>query len=188
MKVLIVEDDRDSREVLTVMLQIEGYEVVPVENGLQAWRAYRDGVFSLIVSDWLMPELDGVELCRLIRSLHRPNYAYIILLTALKGKNHFLEAMSAGADDFISKPFDPDEFKAKLHVAKRIVSLQDRVKTLEGILPTCMYCKKIRDERNVWVSIEHYISERSDAAFSHGVCPDCFPRLSEQLKSSPGQR
>src|SRR5207302_10492071 len=106
------------------------------------------------------------------RSVERVSYPYIILLTALKGKDHFLQAMSAGADDFISKPFDPDELRAKLHVAERIVSLQDRVKTLEGILPTCMYCKRIREQDQTWVSIEQYVTERSNAEFSHGVCPE----------------
>ncbi len=130
MKTLIAEDDPDSRAMLAFLLQVEGYDVVQAENGTEAWREFERNKFSLIISDWLMPEVDGLELCRRIRSVERPAYPYVILLTALKGKDHFLEAMSAGADDFISKPFDPDEFRAKLHVAERIVSLQDRVKTL----------------------------------------------------------
>jgi phosphoserine phosphatase RsbU/P len=182
MKALIAEDDRDSREMLAFLLEVEGYEVVSTLNGNQAWVEFERSRFPLVISDWLMPECDGLELCRRIRSAERSTYPYVILLTALKGKNHFLEAMSAGADDFISKPFDPDELRAKLHVAERIVSLQDRVKTLEGILPTCVYCKKIRDENQTWVSIERYVSERSNAAFSHGVCPDCYPKASAQLR------
>jgi CheY-like chemotaxis protein len=140
MRTLIAEDDRDSREMLAFLLEFEGYEVVQTANGDEAWSAFQREPFGLVVSDWLMPEIDGLELCRRIRSVEYKRYPYIILLTALKGKDHFLEAMEAGADDFISKPFDPDELRAKLHVAERIVSLQNRVKTLEGILPTCMYC------------------------------------------------
>jgi len=90
--------------------------------------------------------------------------------------------MQAGADDFISKPFDADEFRAKLHVASRIVSLQKRVNTLEGVLPTCMYCKKIRDDKNDWVTLEQYVTERSNAAFSHGVCPQCYTQAAAQFK------
>ena len=90
---------------------------------------------DVILLDVMMPEVDGLELCRRIRAAERTPYPYVILLTALKGKEHFLEAMGAGVDDFISKPYDPDELRAKLHVAERIVSLQKRVKSLEGLHP-----------------------------------------------------
>jgi len=181
MKTLIAEDHRETRETLAILLRLEGYDVVEAASGLEAWDQFEHDRFTLVLSDWLMPQVDGLELCRRIRATERPYYSYVILLTALKGKAHFLQAMSAGIDDFISKPFDADELRAKLHVAERIVTLQDRVKRLEGILPTCMYCKKIRDENQVWVSIEQYVSERSSAEFSHGLCPDCFPKASAHL-------
>jgi len=181
MKTLIAEDDRDLRAALSVLLRFEGYDVVEAANGIEAWHKFEHSRFTLVLSDWLMPQLDGLELCRRIRATERPYYPYVILLTALKGKDHFLQAMSAGIDDFISKPFDVDELRAKLHVAERIVTLQDRVKRLEGILPTCMYCKKIRDENQTWVSIEQYVTKRSDAEFSHGICPDCFTKASAQM-------
>jgi sigma-B regulation protein RsbU (phosphoserine phosphatase) len=181
MKTLIAEDDRDLREMLTLLLRYEGYDVVAAGSGAEAWYEFEHSRFSLVLSDWLMPQLDGLELCRRIRATQRPYYPYIILLTALKGKDHFLQAMSAGVDDFISKPFDADELRAKLHVAERIVTLQDRVNRLEGILPTCMYCKRIRDTNQNWVRIEQYITERSNAQFSHGVCPDCFTKASAEL-------
>jgi len=177
MRILIAEDDRDSREMLGVLLQDDGHEVVAVEDGLRAWYAFEEDRFSLVISDWLMPEVDGLELCRRIRAARRKTYPYIILLTALRGKGYFLEGMNAGADDFISKPYDTDELMARLRVAERIVRLQEHVKRLEGILPTCMYCKKIRDDRNVWVAIEHYIAQRTAASFSHGVCPDCYEKI-----------
>jgi len=181
MKTLIAEDHRDTRESLALLLRLDGYDVVEAASGLEAWDQFERNRFTLVLSDWLMPHLDGLELCRRIRATERPYYPYVILLTALKGKDHFLQAMSAGADDFISKPFDADELRAKLHAAERIVTLQDRVKRLEGILPTCMYCKKIRDESQTWVTIEEYITERSNAEFSHGVCPGCFTKASAQL-------
>jgi sigma-B regulation protein RsbU (phosphoserine phosphatase) len=174
MKTLLAEDDRDLRETLSSLLRYEGCDVVAAGSGAEAWYEFEKHRFTLVLSDWLMPQLDGLELCRRIRATERPYYPYVILLTALKGKDHFLQAMSAGIDDFIAKPFDADELRAKLHVAERIVTLQDRVKRLEGILPTCMYCKKIRDKNQTWVRIEQYITERSNAAFSHGVCPDCI--------------
>ena len=181
MKTLIAEDDREMREMLAVLLRLEGHDVAQAVSGLDAWEQFEKGRFSLVLSDWLMPQLDGLELSRRIRATARPDYPYVILLTALKGKAHFLQAMRAGVDDFISKPFDADELRAKLHAAERIVTLQDRVKRLEGILPTCMYCKNIRDEHQAWVSIEEYITQRSNAEFSHGLCPDCFTKAAAQL-------
>ena len=125
MKVLIAEDDRDSRELLSWLLEKLGYQVVATENGKQAWEAYRREKFRLVISDLLMPDVDGLELCRRIRSVNNPQYTYIILLTALIGKRDYLEGMEAGADDFITKPFDPDELKARLRVAERIIAIQE---------------------------------------------------------------
>ena len=174
MRILVVEDDVDARQMLQVLLQLEGHTVVSAGNGNEGWEAFQNGKFSVVLSDWLMPESDGLELCRKIRKANTGHYTYIILLTALQGKKNYLEAIHAGADDFVSKPYDPELLTSRLIVAQRILSLQDQVKRLEGILATCMYCKKIRDEGNRWVSIESYISLRSEASFSHGVCPDCY--------------
>jgi two-component system, cell cycle response regulator len=125
MKVLIAEDDRDSRELLAWILEKLGYQVVCTENGQQAWDAYRRGKFRLVISDLLMPDMDGLELCRRIRASKQPKYTYIILLTALIGKKQYLEGMDAGADDFVTKPFDADELKARLGVANRIIAIQE---------------------------------------------------------------
>jgi len=125
MKVLIAEDDRDSRELLGWILEKLGHQVVAAENGKQAWDAYRRGKFRLVISDLLMPDVDGLELCRRIRAANHSKYTYIILLTALIGKKQYLEGMEAGADDFVTKPFDADELKARLRVAERILALQE---------------------------------------------------------------
>src|SRR5215469_18483840 len=131
MKVLIAEDDRDSRELLSWLLEKLGYQVVATDNGKQAWEAFRREKFRLVISDLLMPDVDGLELCRRIRSMPASKYTYIILLTALIGKRDYLEGMEAGADDFITKPFDPDELKARLRVAERIISFQEQAVAAE---------------------------------------------------------
>jgi DNA-binding response OmpR family regulator len=180
MRILVVEDDTDSRETLRLLLELDGHHVVSAQNGSEGWKAFTLTQFPVVISDWLMPEMDGLELCRRIRAAERPSYSYVILVSALKGKESYLQGMAAGADDFISKPYDPDELKSRLIVAERIIGVQDRVKRLEGILPTCMYCKKIRDEQDQWVGIEAYISKRSEASFSHGVCPACYESVLKQ--------
>jgi DNA-binding response OmpR family regulator len=180
MKILIAEDDTVSRLLLSTTLKKLGYEVIATENGRDAWGVFQQEYIPIIISDWMMPDLDGLELCRMIRSEDRHKYTYVILLTALGGKGSYMEGMNAGADDFITKPFDRDQLAARLRVAERILKLQSEVKQLEGLLPICMYCKKIRDDKapdgeaTAWVRVEEYVSAHSDASFSHGICPDCY--------------
>lgn len=131
MKILIAEDDKDSRELLSWLLQKLGYQVVATENGKEAWEAYRRGRFRLVISDLLMPDIDGLELVRRIRAQKQAKYTYIILITALIGKKDYLEGMEAGADDFVTKPFDPDELKARLRVAERIISFQEQAAAVD---------------------------------------------------------
>ncbi len=127
MKILIADDDNVSRLVLASTLKKMGYEVVAAENGLKALEAFRKEDFSVLILDWLMPGMDGPALCREVRKLPRENYTYIVLLTSLEGKSNYLEAMDAGADDFMTKPFDADQLKGRIHVAERIIGLQRRV-------------------------------------------------------------
>ena len=176
MKILIAEDDPDSQDLLALTLELEGHTVTRAAHGLEALELFQkeQESFPLIISDWLMPEMDGIQLCREIRALNRAPYPFILLLTALQGKANYLEGIHAGADDFMSKPYDPDELKARLIAAERIVRLKEHLKRLEGVLPTCMYCKRIRDHRDAWIGIEEYITKRTAASFSHGVCPDCY--------------
>lgn len=174
MKILIADDDAVSRIALAATLKKLGYEVVATEHGRHTWDTFRAEDFPILITDWMMPGVDGLELCRMIRAENRTRYTYVILLTVLGGKGSFLEGMRAGADDFITKPFDEDELAARLHVAERIVNLQREYKKLQGLLPICSYCKRIRDSQNRWQHIEEYIANHTDASFSHGVCRDCF--------------
>ena len=181
MNILIVEDDTVSRLLLTTTLKKLGYDVIATENGRDAWGVFQQEHVSVIISDWMMPDIDGLSLCRMVRTEDRTRYTYIILLTALGGKGSYLEGMNAGADDFITKPFDKDQLAARLQVAERVLRLQSEVKQLEGLLPICMYCKKIRDEKasseevdKSWIRIEDYVASHTDASFSHGICPHCY--------------
>lgn len=123
MKILIAEDDAVSRLVLGATLRKLGHAVTSAQDGDEALRAWRREQPDLLISDWMMPGLDGLELCRHIRTEPALQYTYIILLTSLGGKGRYLLGMEAGADDFVSKPFDEEYLAARLHVAERILSL-----------------------------------------------------------------
>ncbi len=173
MKILIAEDDAVSRLILEKTLSNWGHAVAAAETGSQAWALYRAGEFRLVVSDWMMPEIDGLELCRKVRSLKRRDYTYVILLTAKSDKASYLEGMEAGADDYLTKPFDADELKVRLRVAERILNLQADVETLRGIIPICAWCHKIRDDDRLWQSAEEYFGKHAEVDFSHSICPEC---------------
>lgn len=177
MRILIAEDDAVSRRVLETALARLGHEMVLAENGREAWDCFVKTDIRMVISDWMMPAMDGLELTRRIRGRERGAYTYVILITALTGKANYLQGMSAGADDFVSKPIDVEELAARLRVAERILALEGRVKSLEGLLPICAYCKDIRDEEDNWLRLETYIQQRSAAEFTHGICPRCIEKL-----------
>jgi DNA-binding response OmpR family regulator len=125
----------------------------------------------------MMPKMNGLDLCRRIRSEQKPEYTYVIILTALDRKVGYLEGMNAGADDFVTKPCDLVELSVRLRVAGRILALQSEVQQLEGLLPICPNCKRILNEKNEWQQVETYITRRTDAQFSHGICPECYESI-----------
>jgi DNA-binding response OmpR family regulator len=163
-----------------------GHQAVPARNGAEALSIFERMTVPLLISDMLMPDVDGLELCHRIRAAGRPYYTYIILLTCVEGKVGYLAGMRAGADDFITKPFDEELLAARLVAAERLLNLQSQVKQLAGLLPICAQCKKVRDDKNYWHEVEAYIAQRTDARFSHGYCPDCLRKLTEQIEAPAG--
>lgn len=128
MKILVAEDDGLSRLLLERALEAAGYEVTSVINGKRALQEMRkeDGP-RLALLDWMMPEMDGVEVCRLLREEHEQAYTYMILLSAKESKQEIVEGLESGADDYLTKPFDVDELKARLRAGERILELEDRL-------------------------------------------------------------
>jgi len=126
MKILVAEDDLVTRRILEAYLVKWGYEAVMVADGREAWRhLQQDDAPSLAILDWMMPGMDGTTICREVRKLHHQPYIYLILLTARGYKEHLIEGLEAGADEYLTKPFDPYELKARLRAGARIVELQD---------------------------------------------------------------
>lgn len=176
MKVLAAEDDPVTRRILVAVLEQLGHAVIQAVDGQVAWEQFQLEPVDAVITDWMMPRMDGIELTRRIRAEPRERYTYVLMLTALNGRDRYLDGMKAGADDFLPKPVDREELHARLRVADRILGLQSTVRQLEGLLPICSYCKKIRDESQQWSQVEEYVSRRTEAKFSHGICPDCYER------------
>ncbi len=189
MNVLLIEDDRFSRQSLGTMLEQIGYSVRSVGTGTDGMREFVREKPDLVIVDWLLPEIDGIELIRRIRAGESNDYTYIVMVTAKNRKEDMLVAMEAGVDDFLSKPFHREELKMRLRNGERILSLQRtlegrireleeanlHVQTLQGFLPICAYCKSVRNDSDFWEHIEHYIAERAEQLFfSHSICPTCY--------------
>jgi phosphoserine phosphatase RsbU/P len=174
--VLVVDDDPVASGQLSALARAAGYAVTVAQNGREAWDALTLARYRVVISDWYMPEVDGVELCRRVRARPNEPYVYFILITSRGGKQQYLKGMQAGADDFIAKPVDPDELQARLGVAERILGLRRELQQLEVLLPICSYCKRIRNEQDEWESVETYIEHHFEAQFTHSICPDCYAR------------
>jgi DNA-binding response OmpR family regulator len=193
---LIADDDPGSRRLLESTLTKWGYEVIVTSDGQQAWQVVQGpDAPPLFILDWLMPGMDGVEVCRKARGQKNVRSAYIILLTSRTSKEDLVAGLEAGADDYVTKPFDPQELQARLHVGSRVIELQrnlavrveeleaalSREKHLQGLLPICCYCKKIRDDSNYWHQVESYVTQHADVHFSHSVCPECTEQFRKDL-------
>jgi sigma-B regulation protein RsbU (phosphoserine phosphatase) len=186
MKILIADDDSTCRLILTATLKKLGHEVTVAKSAEEALAIFDTVGASLLISDMVMPGMNGLDLCRRIRAAPHPKYTYIILLTSVGGKSGYLVGLRAGADDFITKPFDEEQLAARIQVAERILGLQTQVHQLVGLLPICAHCKKVRDDKNYWHEVESYIAKRTDAKFTHGYCPDCFNKAVREVEELVG--
>jgi DNA-binding response OmpR family regulator len=203
MKVLIAEDDPVSRRLLEAALKEWGFAVISACNGEEALRLLQDDTPPrLAVLDWVMPGLTGPEVCQAVRSTGSSDPPYLILLTSRESSEDVVRGLEAGANDYITKPFEFQELRARVRVGQRVISLQselaDRVrelqaalsnvKQLQGLLPMCSYCKRVRDDQNYWQQVEVYLARHSDAQLSHGLCPECYETVVKpQLKQFLGE-
>lgn len=184
MRILVVDDDPVTRLMLASALGAGGHDVETAADGVEALAVLRREHAPLLITDWLMPELDGLGLIRAIRALESPlaapgEYTYIIVATVQGDRAHYLEAMHAGADDLLTKPIDIELLGARVTVAERILHLRRRLGALEQLLPVCAWCKRIRDHGNAWKDLEHYLAEEEGRRVSHGICPECLARMEE---------
>jgi sigma-B regulation protein RsbU (phosphoserine phosphatase) len=198
MRVLIAEDDRVTARLLAGLVESWGYEVLTADDGEAALAVFESETTpQIVLLDWMLPGVEGPEVCRRIRALRGNAAIYIILLTSKGARADIIAGLKAGADEYLVKPFDPDELRARVNAGARIVELQqhlaDHVQELEsalanvrkltGLLPICAYCKSIRDDSNYWHRVEEYVGEHSDATFSHGICPKCLVKVAGEMAS-----
>jgi DNA-binding response OmpR family regulator len=191
MKVLIADDDLVPRLMVQAALGDWGYEVEVVSDGREALRGLEGpGAPSLAILDWMMPGLDGVEVCRRVRARPTAEPPYLLLLTGRDAKQDIVAGLDGGANDYLTKPFDYEELRARVAVGRRVVELQQslaarvreleaalaNVKRLQGLLPMCSYCRKVRNDQNYWQQVETYLEEHADLRLSHGICPACWQK------------
>jgi DNA-binding response OmpR family regulator len=203
MKILVAEDDAVTRKMLVVTLERLGWDVIQAEDGNAAWQLFETlkgtDAPELAVLDWMMPGIEGIEICRRLRTTPGFELVYVILVTSRGGKEDLSYGLAAGANDYITKPFDPGELQARVRVGERMVRLQRslaarvteveaalaHVQRLQGLLPICSYCKNVRNEANYWEQVESYLGSHSDLDFTHSICPQCTEKLMKEMDASP---
>jgi phosphoserine phosphatase RsbU/P len=199
-RVLVADDDAIARRFLESTLSKSGYEVTVAASGDEAWRILsgQDGP-TIAVLDWMMPGLTGIEVCRKVRAANLPVTPYLIVLTSRGETGDVVEALRAGADDHITKPFEIAELRARLAVGVRIVTLQQQltervhsleealahVQQLQGLIPICAWCRQVRSDGNFWEQVDSYLAKRSGLQFTHAICPTCREREVAEFRDSP---
>jgi sigma-B regulation protein RsbU (phosphoserine phosphatase) len=188
MKVLIAEDNRISSRILQIRLTKWGYEVERASDGNDALEKLTSkDAPQIVILDWILPGIDGLEVCKRIRSLDGVQQPYIILMTGNATSENIVEGLNSGADDYLAKPFNDEELRARLHAGLRITQLQSalnqrimdlefamsKVKELQGLLPICSYCKTIRDDSGYWHQVTQYVSKDDHIPLAHDICPNC---------------
>jgi len=195
-RILVVDDVDVNVKVLEAKLTSEYFNVLSANDGLTALKLAQVEHPDLILLDVMMPRMDGLELCRRIRQKPALAHMYVVLLTGRDDRKDVVAGLDAGADDYIVKPFDPDELRARVQVGIRVLTLQEKladrvaelqdaltnVKRLQGLLPICSYCKRIRGDDQYWQQVDSYIVEHSDAQFTHGICPPCSQKLMAEIE------
>ncbi len=198
MKILLAEDEPVSRLALEATVRQWGFDPVSVENGHRALELLvSPDPPRIAILDWMMPQLDGTDVCRAVRAASMPVEPYLLILTTRANRADVIAGLQAGADDYVTKPFDRVELQARLQVGLRVIRLQvqliDRLReleegrarerSLERMLPICAYCRKIRTDQNYWELLEKYVGETAGVRFTHGVCPECIGQVEQELAS-----
>ena len=167
--ILIVDDEPKNIQLLGSLLEENNYDVEFAMNGKECLEWLDRKPFDLVLLDIMMPEMDGYEVCKTIKSSHSKKHIPIIFLTAKSETDDIVKAFDSGCSDFVTKPFKAPELLAR-------IQKELELKILRGLLPICSYCKKIRDDKGYWNQIESYITDHSEVEFSHSICQECLKK------------
>ncbi len=181
-QILIVDDNPQNLHVLCNTLAMKGYSLIAVKDGNKALEALKTEKPDLILLDVMMPDMNGYEVCRNLKQRTDTKDIPVIFLTVKNDEEDIIEGFEAGAVDYVKKPFNKAELLARIKTHIELKRAIDEIKTLRGILPICSMCKKVRDDQGYWNQIEVYITDRSDAEFSHSICPKCAKEHYPDLK------
>jgi phosphoserine phosphatase RsbU/P len=173
MKIVIADDDPVLRMVISAGMKALGHKVVACETGAQAWASLRETHAHVLITDWSMPEMDGIQLTQALRKMPAASYTYVIMLTGHGTREDYLTGVRAGVDAFLIKPMDGALLEAQLGIAARILGQQEHTKRMESIMTVCSYCKRVKNEGS-WVGMEEYVARQFKTLPSHSYCPTCF--------------
>jgi phosphoserine phosphatase RsbU/P len=173
MKILVADDDPVLRMVITAGMKALGHKVTSCESGAQAWAAVRESHHHVVITDWSMPEMDGIQLTQALRKMPAESYTYVIMLTGHGTREDYLTGVRSGVDAFLVKPLDGALLEAQLSIAARILGLQEHAKRMESIMTVCSYCKRVKINQQ-WMGMEEYVAKEFKKLPSHTYCPTCF--------------
>jgi DNA-binding response OmpR family regulator len=200
--ILVVDDTKENLKILANALGNEGYRVRPALSGPVALEAAKTEPPDLILLDIMMPGMDGYQVCRALKRDPLLKDIPVIFISAMDQVADKIKGFQAGGVDYVSKPFQTEEVLSRVGTHLYLRKLQQdmeiknarltelnrdlqkalsEIKTLQGIISICSHCKKIRNDNQIWEQVEAYISDHSEAQFSHGICPDCLRKFYPDL-------
>lgn len=184
-RILVVDDDALVREAIVRVLASAGYEVISAASGCGGLDAVRDHRPDLVFLDVVMPDRSGVDVCLAIKTDPDLRDTFVVLVSGVRtSPDQQADGLEGGADGYIVRPFSNREFLARAESLLRIKRAEDglrealaRVRQLEGMIPVCTRCHKVRNDRQVWQEMENYLRDHTDAVLSHCLCPECAAGL-----------
>jgi DNA-binding response OmpR family regulator len=204
-RILVTDDDPDLLLLYTQILGAGGYEVLEASSGAECLQAVRIHHPDIVLLDVMLPDMTGFEVCRRIKAGRQSKDALVLLISGVHVSSESqAEGLDCGAEGYVTRSISNKELLARIGSLVRIKRAEDalrekeeeqkslisrleqalaEIKTLEGFIPICASCKKIRDDKGYWNQLEAYLSKHTDAVFSHGLCPECLDKARAELRN-----